>query len=52
MKGKVTIEYDIPFEALTLQQLRDREEQRWMAIETLLGLRTATVKVELIHEPG
>ena len=29
-----------------------REEQRWITSETLLQLRSAVVKVELIDEPG
>ena len=52
MKARVTIEYDLPFEALTVTQLREREEQRWIASPTVLALPgTATVKVELIEEP-
>ena len=46
MKARVTIEYDIPRGDLTA--LREREEQRW----TLLQLRSAVVKVELIDGPG
>jgi hypothetical protein len=50
MKAKVTIEYDLPFEDLTLTQLREREELRWMASEILLALPgSATVKVEVIE---
>ena len=50
MKARVTIEYDIPEGDRTV--LREREEQRWITCETLLALRSATVKVELIEEPG
>jgi len=51
MKARITIEYDLSkcdVAKLGLQALRQREEQRWMSSETVLGLRSATVKVELI----
>jgi hypothetical protein len=54
MKARVTIEYDIPKwdEAkLGLQGLREREEQRWITSEVVLGLPSGTVKVELIDNP-
>ena len=47
MKAHVTIEYHIPDGDRTV--LREREEQRWITCETLLALRSATVKVELIE---
>jgi hypothetical protein len=53
MKARVTIEYDIPKwdeAALGLQGLREREEQRWITSEVVLGLASGTVKVELIEE--
>jgi len=35
-----------------LTALREQEEQRWISSETLLQLRSAVVKVELIDGPG
>jgi hypothetical protein len=52
MKARVTIEYDLPKwdEAkLGPQGLREREEERWMTSEVVLGLASATVKVEVIE---
>jgi len=52
MKARVTIEYDLdPGDPAPLAALREREEQRWITNETVLGL-SATVKIELIEEPG
>ena len=50
MRAKVTIEYDIPDGDRVA--IRDREEQRWISSEAVLALPSATVKVELIDEPG
>ena len=51
MKARVTIEYEPEWqEGLSLQELREREEQRWMTSETLLALRSGAVKVEVIDE--
>jgi hypothetical protein len=47
MKARVTIEYDISRwdEAkLGLQGLREREEQRWITSEVVLGLPSGTVR--------
>jgi hypothetical protein len=52
MKARVTIEYDLDPAGQSLAALREREEQRWMTCETVLGVRSGTVKVELIEEPG
>jgi hypothetical protein len=44
VKARVTIEYDIPKwdeAALGLQALREREEQRWITSEVVLGLPSA-----------
>jgi hypothetical protein len=52
MKSRVTIEYDLPqWDQAKLGPLglREREEERWMTNETVLALRSATVKVELIE---
>ena len=47
MKTRVIIEYDIP--AGDGVALREREEQRWTASETVLSLPgSATVKMELV----
>ena len=47
MKTRVVIEYDLP--AGDGVALREREEQRWTASETVLSLPgSATVKVELV----
>jgi hypothetical protein len=47
MKTRVIIEYDLP--AGYCVALREREEQRWTASETVLSLPgSATVKVELV----
>ena len=48
MRARITIEYFIPDGDPMV--LRDREEQRWMRSETLLALRSATVKVEWVDE--
>jgi hypothetical protein len=53
MKARVTIEYDLPRwdeASLGLQGLREREEERWMTSEVVLGLSSGTVKVELIDK--
>jgi|GEM_PF-5531805 hypothetical protein len=48
MKTRVVIEYDLP--AGDGVALREREEQRWTASETVLSLPgSATVKVELVE---
>ena len=53
MKARVTIEYDLDWPSgLSLVELRQGEAARWMTSETVLGLRTAVVQVELIDEPG
>jgi len=54
MKARVTIEYEIDaWEAAKLgPRLREREEEHWMTSETVLGLRSATVRVELNEGPG
>jgi len=53
MKARVTIEYELDWPAgLSLVELRQREAERWMTSETLLGLRTAVVKIDLSEEPG
>jgi hypothetical protein len=52
MRARVTIEYDLPtWDQAKLGPigLRDWEEQRWITSETVLGLSSATVKVELIE---
>jgi len=52
MKSRVTIEYDLPqWDQAKLGPLglREREAERWMTSETVLALRSATVKVELIE---
>ena len=50
MKTRVVIEYDLP--PGDSVALRDREEQRWIASETLLALPgSAMVKVELMDGP-
>jgi len=52
MRARVTIEYDLPtWDQAKLGPigLRDREEQRWITSETVLGLSSTTVKVELIE---
>jgi len=47
MKTRVVIEYDLP--AGDGVALREREEQRWTASDTVLSLPgSATVKVELL----
>jgi hypothetical protein len=47
MKTRVIIEYALP--AGDCVALREREEQRWTASETVLSLPgSATVKVELV----
>ena len=47
MKTRVVIEYDLP--AGDGVALREREEQRWTASDTVLSLPgSATVKVELV----
>jgi hypothetical protein len=50
MKTRVTIEYDIPKWDEAALGLREREEQRWVTSEVVLGLPSGTVKVELIDE--
>jgi len=53
MRALVTIEYEMDRPpGVDRDLLRQREAARWIASETLHGLRTATVKVELIDEPG
>jgi len=47
IKAGITIEYRIPDGDRVA--LRDWEEQRWITSETVLTLRSATVKVELIE---
>ena len=48
MKTRVIIEYDLPPGDGVV--LRDREEQRWTASETVLALPgSATVKVEVLE---
>jgi len=50
MKARVTIEYAIDqwdLVSLGLAKLREREELRWMTDETVLALRSGTVRVEL-----
>ncbi len=48
MKTRVVIEYDLP--AGDGVALREREEQRWTASDTVLSLPgSATVKVELVE---
>jgi hypothetical protein len=48
MKTRVVIEYDLP--AGDCVALREREEQRWTASETLLSLPgSVVVKVELVE---
>jgi hypothetical protein len=50
MKTRVIIEYDLP--AGDRVVIRDREEQRWTASETVLALPgSAKVKVELLEAP-
>jgi hypothetical protein len=47
MKARVIIEYDLP--PGDCVALREREEQRWTASETVLSLPgSATVKMELV----
>jgi hypothetical protein len=49
MKTRVIIEYDLP--AGDRIVLRDREEQRWTASETVLSLPgSAKLKVEVLEE--
>ena len=51
MKTRVIIEYDIP--AGDGVALREREEQRWTASETVLSLPgSAMAKVELLEGPN
>ena len=53
MNARVRIEYELDWpEGLDRAALREREAERWMTSETLRGLRTATVKIELVDEPG
>ncbi len=50
MKTRVIIEYDLPPGDSVV--LRDREEQRWITSETVLGLSgSAIIKVELLNGP-
>jgi hypothetical protein len=50
MKTRVIIEYDLP--PGDSVALRDREEQRWIRSQTVLGLPgSATVTVELLDGP-
>ena len=51
MKARVIIEYPVP-DGQDRITIREREEQRWMTSETVLGLRSATVRVELIEGPN
>jgi hypothetical protein len=54
MKARITIEHDLdPWDQAKLrrQALTEREEQRWITSETLLALRSATVRVEVIEKP-
>ena len=48
MRARIIIEYDTPNGDRIA--MRDREEQRWMRSETLLALRSATVKFEWVDE--
>jgi hypothetical protein len=51
IKVRVTIEHDDPWPpGLDRLSLRDREEHRYMTRETVPGLTSAAVKVELIDE--
>jgi hypothetical protein len=51
MKVRVTIEYNSPWPSeLDRLAVRDREEHRWMTSETVLGLTSAAVKVDLGDE--
>jgi hypothetical protein len=53
MKARVTIEYELDWPSgLSLVELRQREAERWMTSETLLGLPTAVVKIDLSEEAG
>jgi hypothetical protein len=48
-KARVIIEYDLlPGDRV---MVRDREEQRWTACETVIALPGSTVKVELLEVP-
>ena len=50
MKARVIIEYDLP--PGDCVALREREEQRWTASETVLALPgSAKVRVELLELP-
>jgi hypothetical protein len=51
MKARVTIEYDPEWPAgLTLQELREREEQAWMTMLQMSDLTFEVVKFELIRD--
>jgi hypothetical protein len=51
MKARVTIEYDLEWPSgLDRAKRHEREAKRRMT--SCEGLRTATVKIELIDEPG
>jgi hypothetical protein len=48
MRARVVIEYDIPNGDRIA--LRDREEQRWIRSETLLGIPSASIEFEWVDE--
>ena len=48
MRARIIIEYDVPDGDQIA--LRDREEQRWLASETLRALPSARVKLEWVDE--
>jgi hypothetical protein len=50
MRARVTIEYDLP--EGNAKRLAKREEQRWETSQTLLDLRSAVVKNELLDRPS
>lgn len=48
MKARLTIEYELDWTpGLTLVELREREVERWMTNEAVLGLPQAKVKIDL-----
>jgi len=54
MRARITIEYEPEWPpGLDQAAVQEREAERWMTSETVLGLRgTTTVRVELLDEPG
>ena len=51
MKARVTIEYDPDWpEGLSVQELREREEQAWMTMLQMSDLTFEVVKCELIRD--